>query len=131
MKRFILGGLVALMAAALFAGCGAIDKQIDKKLAEAAEQVNAACPMRIDEVTTLTSAEALPGKIFRYNYTVALPEGIDPSILESVVPQMKQAVKANGELAVMRQARVTFSYCYSDAEGNELYSFDITPEDYE
>lgn len=130
MNKFIQSCMAVLAAVVLLAGCGAVDKQIEKKLAEAAEQVNAACPMQIDEVTTLSSAEVLPGKVFRYNYVVALPEGVDPSVLETVVPQMKQAVKVNGDLAVMRQAGVTFSYSYSDAEGNELYTFDITPEDY-
>ncbi len=131
MKKFILGGAALLAAVLLFAGCGAADKQIDKKLAEAVEQINAMCPMQVDEVTTLTSAEALPGKVFRYHYTVALPEGVDTSALEAVVPQMKQLVKTNADLALMRQAGVTFSYCYSDAEGNEIYAFDITPEDYQ
>lgn len=46
MKKFILGGAALLAAVLLFAGCGAADKQIDKKLAEAVEQINAMCPMQ-------------------------------------------------------------------------------------
>jgi hypothetical protein len=65
MKRVflpILAVLVLMCGGLLHASCTPSDKSIDKSLVDAANEINAVCPMTVDSETRLDNCAALPGK---------------------------------------------------------------------
>lgn len=124
----IVCSLALLFAVSSFVAC---DSAVDKMLRAASEEINGMCPIRVDEKTELSGTEVLPDKTFRYRYTASLPEGVEASQVQELLKNMALAnVKSSDDMALFRQAEVTLSYLYEDADGNELFRFEITPEEY-
>lgn len=104
-------------------------------LKQIAIETNKLCPMQMDEVTVLDSCEALPNKVFRYNYTIdtdSMPE-INMAILE--LSLRKQAIQ-NALNATdvgtknIIALKTSIKQRYFDNRSRIVLEYTITPEEY-
>lgn len=103
-------------------------------LQQAATEVNKSCPMMVDQETRLDGAEALPGNVFQYNYTLInmMAEGVNvEGIKEILEPQITRQVVKNEQLKVFRDREVTMAYRYHDKTGAFLFDIQVGPEKYQ
>lgn len=107
---------------------------VQKFLEAQVKALNAQCPVVIADGITLDNCEALPGKVFRYNYTL---QNVDTVALSDTT-KLKEIDKANilpslkamPEMKGFNDHGVTIIYRYHDATGKYLYQLEIAPEDY-
>lgn len=103
-------------------------------LQRAATEVNKSCPMMVDQETRLDGAEALPGNVFQYNYTLInmVAEGVNiEGIKEILEPQITRQVVKNEQLQVFRDREVTMAYRYHDRNGAFLFDIQVRPDKYQ
>ncbi|UJP65517.1 hypothetical protein [Mongoliitalea daihaiensis] len=106
----------------------------DNYLQQAATEVNKSCPMMVDQETRLDGAEALPGNVFQYNYTLInmVAEGVNiEGIKEILEPQITRQVVKNEQLQVFRDKEVTMAYRYHDKTGAFLFDIQVGPDKYQ
>ena len=125
-----------LLCSGLLLACTPSDSSIDKSMRDAADEINAQCPMTIDSETRLDNCMALPGKIFQYNYTMVnyAYDQFDQSALaqvqEETTPQMINFVKSSSDLKQLRDYEITFKFVIRSNDSYELMVITITPQDY-
>jgi hypothetical protein len=106
----------------------------DKVLKVTADQVNKSCPVMIDNEIRLDSAEVLPNKVFKYNYTLVNREkaglNID-DIKQRMSPAIVDQVKASPQTKLFRDYNVTINYTYKDKDGVFLFTILVTPAMYQ
>lgn len=105
----------------------------DAVLEKSAEGVNRNCPMMVDDETQLVNAEALPGKVFQYNYKLIRmkKEGVNIDEIKRILePNIMRVVARNPELKNFRDNGVTMAYQYKDMDGEYLFEIKVTPEQY-
>ena len=136
-QKFILVVAAVLFAAGSLAGCSqARDAAVDEELRNMANEINAQCPMTIDQDTRLDNAIALQGKTFQYNYTLvnyaksALTAEQIQSIEDAMRPSILNILKSSSQLKELRDNNVTFKYLYRSNDGYELMILTFTPSDY-
>ena len=86
-----------------------------------------------DSETRLESTEALPDKVFQYNYTLVQinRDSIDVEMLYvSFLEAMIENARENPDLELFRKNKVTFSYYFKDRLGNFVTRIKVKPEDY-
>lgn len=95
--------------------------------------INKQCPIMVDEITRLDSCSmAADGLSVSYFYTLTNMELIDKKIFkESIKEILTQAVKTNPEMKILRSAKLSINYIYSDLKGAEITTVKITSKDYE
>lgn len=122
--------LVLICAMFMAFSCGGA---VDKALQQAVDQMAAACPQQVDEITTLDKVELEEGRNIVMSYTVALDKNAEDFDLESFTEAMKtylvDGVKAPA-MASLRTFEVTMTYIYLDENGEEILNYPITPEMY-
>lgn len=105
----------------------------EKKMLQAANEINKTCPMMIDKETRLDNTMSLPDKTFQYNYT--LVNMVKDSI---IIPPLQQYleryiinnVKTNPDLKDFRDNKTTMEYYYKDKNGVLILKIAVTPEQY-
>ncbi len=129
--------LSLIVSISMLSSCGAaVDKLIDQMVAEGNKQ----CPMQIDNETRLDSITH-PGKgLLEYLYTVNFSKEdlvANAVNIDEIASTMKTMTVANLKnttdkalKAILKFGTVTFRYTYYDKNKEQLFSFDITPEDY-
>lgn len=98
--------------------------------------MNKRCPVKIDSLTRLDSADyELMGKQLNSYYTLL----VDKQQIESRIDWLKEyqskemltALKRNSNLDTLKNMGVTFGYTYRDVNGKYLLSIRIKPEEYQ
>lgn len=97
-----------------------------------AATVNAQCPV-VDGSLILDSCSVSSNKAFNYHYTMT-----DTSIASdtaAIASENKKimlgVINNNPAMNEYKQLGVSFVYRFGDKAGNNVYSFRITPEDYQ
>ncbi len=109
-----------------------IKLDIDKEIAEMADEVNSSLPMMVDEITRLDNVEPGESKSFSYNYTLIYSEYsqmLIDQIQENLKSVVKENVRSSEEMRVFFENGVTVNYSYYDKNGQFLTNFSITPEE--
>ncbi len=124
--------IVLLATVATMQSCRT-DTGYQKELAAVAQEINKKLPMNIGTGITWTKTEALPGKIFRYTYTLANQEvaNIDSTaVKKEQTPIVLETIKNEPSLKSFRDHNVIMQYDYYDKDGKRAFSINITPEMY-
>ena len=145
-KRFLplLLAIVLVCVCVLFSSCslinsalsGAADSLIDKALSDAANEINAQCPMTVDSDTRLDNVVALPDKTLQYNYTLVkysksqLTEEQIAQVQSTLKIQILNTIKTSSDMKTLRDDDVTFTYVYKSNDAQELIKLTFTPQDY-
>jgi len=128
--------LLILALSFAFAACGSKDDADQKALEEAADKLNAQCPMTIDSETVLDNVVASAGKVFQYNYTLVNYASTDFTAEEvaelqtTIEDYLISTIASNSDMAELRDMGTTFKYVYKANDGAELVSITITPDQY-
>ena len=106
----------------------------DKVIVQAVSETNKNCPMMVDQYTRFDNAEALPGKIIQYNYTLVdlnKSEVNLDTVKKYVEPGIINNIKTNPDMKIYRDNNTTFIYYYKDKNGVFVYKFPVTPDMYD
>ncbi|MDO9000255.1 MAG: hypothetical protein Q7W45_10865 [Bacteroidota bacterium] len=128
-KKIILN---SFLLALLFTQCAA-PETIDNKAIKVVKQFNSQCPMMIDAETRMDGIEIKAGNTIVYIYTLInlQVENVDTSKFNVAVrPGIITTIKTNKELDELKRINSNFEYYYKDRNGKFIYSFVITPNDY-
>lgn len=102
-------------------------------LEEAAKEINAECPIMIDNETRLDSVTTAENLTFVYYYTLIYMDKLNVNVDELkgyLEPNVLDNAQYNDAMEDFRQNRVTMIYRYVDMEGSFLFEIDVRPEDY-
>lgn len=105
----------------------------DKVIMHTASELNKTCPIMVDSETRLDNALALPNKIFQYNYTLVNLDRLDIDTIEvkkNLEPSVTNHIRTNPDMKYYRDNKITMRYYYKDKNGNYVFSFSVTPEQY-
>ena len=100
---------------------------------QAASELNATCPMMVDEFTRLDNANALPENAFQYNYTLVdlIKSEVDLEAVKNYIrPGLITIVRSDPKLKIYRDNKTTMIYSYRDKNGEFVAKFAVTPELY-
>lgn len=106
---------------------------VDNKALKVVAQFNSKCPMMIDQETRMDGIEVKNGNTIVYKYTLInlFAAKVDTARFNSALrPGIINTIKTNAELNELKRIKSSFEYYYKDREGKFIYSFLITPEDY-
>ncbi|MEO6305406.1 MAG: hypothetical protein ABIP51_19750 [Bacteroidia bacterium] len=129
MKKLI----ILLTFCAFFWQCTS-PEAVDKKTLKVVEQFNSKCPMMIDAETRMDGIEIKGGNTIVYKYTLInlFAEKVDTAQFNLALrPGIITTIKTNTELAELKRIKSSFEYQYRDRENKFIYSFVISPDDYE
>lgn len=102
-------------------------------LKEASKEINAECPLMIDNETRLDSVATAPNLTFVYYYSLIYMDKVNVNLDELkgyLEPNVLDNAQYNEAMADFRKNRVTMIYRYVDMEGNFMFEIDVRPEDY-
>lgn len=105
----------------------------DNQLQADAKSLQKKCPVMMDDITRWDSVSVLPGKTFRYSYTIVTSERKDidsANLVKSLEPSFINQVKTEPSLARYRENNVTLSYSYKDKNGQPIATINISPKMY-
>lgn len=116
----------------LACSCDNTGKQVVESLNQVAAEVNAQCPLWLDQVTRLDSLSADPrGRVLQSYYSVmACGEDVGQGVMELNLTPILLEMARSEQLSLLREAKVTFRHTVRDAEGKPLWEKDITPKMY-
>ena len=112
------------------------EKTIDDELKEAAANMNKMTPQVLNDGVRLDSISALPGKVFKYNYTLTedVKESVTPEEIATFKTQAKEGairvVKTSSDMQEFRDNDVTLQYSYYDKNGKPIADFTIKADEY-
>lgn len=124
--------IISIGFSLLFVNCSNSDS-IDKKALKVVSQFNDKCPMMIDSETRMDGIEIKDGNIIKYKYTLInlLSKNVDTAAFNlNLRKEIVKTIKTNTELNELKRINSNFEYYYKDRENNFIYSFMITPNDY-
>ena len=136
-KKFFTSVAIALsliVSISILSSCGqVVDKLIDKMVVEGNKQ----CPVSLNSDTRLDSITH-PGKgILEYSYTLINFSKENLSVSEDeALPMAKKMViesiknTTSKELIAILKLNAIFRYTYYGKDGELLFTFDVTPEEY-
>jgi ribosomal protein L37E len=107
---------------------------VDRAMMKIAAEINKSCPMMINADTRFDNAEALPGNVFQYNFTLIHLEKAtaDPEEMRNLFgPSIVNEVKTNPQMKPQRDRKTTVNYCYKDKAGLFFLMIAVTPDQYE
>ena len=108
-------------------------EHIDNKALKVVTQFNSKCPMMIDQETRMDGIEIKNGNTIVYKYTLInlFAAKVDTAKFNLALrPGIISTIKTNAELDELKRIKSSFEYYYKDRENKFIYSFLITPEDY-
>ena len=106
---------------------------VDNKALKVVAQFNSKCPMMIDQETRMDGIEVKNGNTIVYKYTLInlFAAKVDTARFNLALrPGIINTIKTNAELNELKRIKSSFEYYYKDRDGKFIYSFLITPEDY-
>lgn len=102
-------------------------------LKEASKEINAECPLMIDNETRLDSVATAPNLTFIYYYSLIYMDKVNVDIEELkgyLAPNVLDNAQYNESMEDFRQNKVSMIYRYVDMEGSFLFEIKVQPEDY-
>jgi hypothetical protein len=130
MKKLL--AIAALACVFIFCQC-TNPESIDKKALKVVTQFNSKCPLMIDAETRMDGIEVKGENTIKYRYTLInlTLEKVDTAKFNVALrPGIIAAIKTDAELAELRRINCSFEYYYNDRDNKFIYSFVITPNDY-
>jgi hypothetical protein len=133
MKVKVLSIIIALFVLGMFFyQCSSVsDKEkINKQLTLEVDQLNKNVPTMLSEIIQLDSCVLHTNNDLEHYYTIkdTVPE---KSFFEDIRKEVKKVTKDDPGMADIRSYKISTTYNYRDSDGNMLYSFTITPQDYQ
>ncbi|MDR0232285.1 MAG: hypothetical protein LBI82_09230 [Dysgonamonadaceae bacterium] len=139
-KKMFSGAVIALsliVFISMLSSCGAaVEKLLDQMVVEGNKQY----PMQIDSETRLDRIAHPEKGVLEYLYTVNISKkdlDASPVSIDDIVSMMKtmsvttlKNTTDKALKAIINFGTVTFRHTYYDKDGELLFSFDVTPEDY-
>ena len=120
-----------LFLSVVFIQCNTSEK-IDNNAIKVVNKFNEKCPMMIDSETRMDGID-IKGNSVVYKFTLInlLLENVDTSAFnKNLRPGIINSMKGNKDLDELKRINSVFEYYYKDRENKFIYSFKITPEDY-
>ncbi len=136
MKKSLLLLLLSIFVVCLPA-CKNEKEQAVDELKTVCAQVNAECPMQVDEYTIWTSTE-LTDTDFVYNYTALDPEGYDiieviTSVQDEFRSELAKNIKRNKDFKHLQELLVKagygVKYLYTSQSTGEQFAITFSPEE--
>ena len=106
---------------------------LDKRLMEAANEINKTVPIMVDSVTRFDNAVALTNNKMQYNYTLifADKESTDTTILKNhMEPSIINFIKTDPKSQLFRDNKTTLLFNYRDKNGSYLFNIAISADKY-
>lgn len=106
----------------------------EKAMLQFASEINASCPLMVDQVTRLDNVMAMPNNTFQYNYTLlsVFKDSVDIEQLRiHLEPNLINHTKTSPQMKAIRANKTTLNYHYKDGNGQFLILLTITPDKYE
>lgn len=130
MKKLLIAACALFIL--LLSSCNS-QEGVDNKALKVVAQFNSKCPMMIDQETRMDGIEVKNGNTIVYKYTLInlFAAKVDTARFNLALrPGIINTIKTNAELNELKRIKSSFEYYYKDREGKFIYSFVITPEDY-
>ena len=130
MKKIL--AITALLVGLFFTQCTNAES-IDNKALKVVKQFNDKCPMMIDAETRMDGIEIKNSNTIIYKYTLInlSVENVDTAKFNLAVrPGIISTIKTNAGLDELKRINSSFEYYYKDRNNKFIYSFIITPDDY-
>jgi hypothetical protein len=124
--------IIIFVSVLVFSRCSTAES-IDNKALKVVSQFNSKCPMMIDQETRMDGIEIKNGNTIVYKYTLInlFASKVDTAKFNLALrPGIINTIKTNAELDELKRIKSSFEYYYKDREDKFIYSFLITPEDY-
>jgi len=124
--------IISLLLCVVFSQC-TNPESIDKKALKVVTQFNSKCPLMIDAETRMDGIEVKGDNTIKYKYTLINlnVEKVDTAKFNAALrPGIITTIKTDTELAELRRINCSFEYYYKDRDNKFIYSFIITPNDY-
>jgi len=124
--------IIIVLSLLVFSRC-TTPESIDNKALKVVSQFNSKCPMMIDQETRMDGIEIKNGNTIVYKYTLInlFAAKVDTAKFNLALrPGIINTIKTNAELAELKRINSSFEYYYKDREDKFIYSFLITPQDY-
>ncbi|MDU1905867.1 MAG: hypothetical protein E6772_13910 [Dysgonomonas sp.] len=134
MKLKVLSIIVTVFAVILFSyqcSSGPDKEKIHKQLTLEVDEINKNVPTMLSETIRLDSVVLRPNNDLENNYTVTDTISDKSSFFGSIRDEAKRVTKDDPGMADIRSYKISTVYNYRDNDGNMLYSFTITPQDYQ
>lgn len=134
MKKIVLNATRALVLVCAMFMAVSCASSIDKQLKEAVEYLDAMCPQRVDQITTIDEVLMGEGREIIMKYTVDIARGDENFDYDSFPALMKNYLNERAksqDMAFIRQLKATMTFIYDDRNGEELFNYSVTPEMYE
>ena len=138
MKTFvtIVGFVLVLFAISVVgrvvgdvAGRSLAESEIEKRLAETAEQINQSLPTTVDAETRLDKAVGGPGMLLTFQYTLVNYPSADkkrPSVSAASADLTTKACSDRATREMLGHG-VSVAYVYSDSKGSEMFRSLVQP----
>ena len=128
MNKYLSIVLLSVLFIFTFSQCG---NTVDQELTKTAEFANKGCPKSVDEFTRLDSVNAMPGGIYRFNYTLSnLTIDDATAVKETLKPELIKNIQIDPSMKFFRENNVTLQYYYRSTDKNDLLNITITPSEY-
>lgn len=128
MKKFFIPFLFLLT----FSQCNN-SENIHSELAQIANDISQKCPQMIDSETRLDAVDfRLPDTLI-YDYTLInlLSENVDKAeFRRALMPGLLSTIRVSSEMKKLRDNKIVICYHYKDKNSRPIYTFKISPNDY-
>jgi hypothetical protein len=124
---------VILLPALLVFSCGS-NGGSSADLQDIVKEVNQRCPQMLDSETRIDAIEmkAQNTLVYKYSLINATAQQVDTQQFRLAMwPGILSIVKTNAYLEKIRENKTTVEYQYADKVGKTIYTFTITPRDYD
>lgn len=114
-----------------FVQCTSGSDKLHQQLKTEIDAINKQCPQAVSTTLRIDSCVLLKNNDMQYYYTYTDTAAFDTLQFENeIVASAKELTKTDPGMADIRDNGLTNEYIYRDLEGNTLYRFKITPQDY-
>lgn len=105
---------------------------VDIQLQKIAELENEECPYLVGDITRLDSVIAVSGDMIRRYYTVNVVKDTlnVPANYERMTMRIMKMVKLRPQFEYLREKGTSFSFVYSDVNGESIFDIQVTPQVY-
>lgn len=119
------------LATLLFVQCTSGSDKLHQQLKTEVDALNKQFPQTINTTIRIDSCVLLKNNNMQYYYTYTDTAAFDTLQFEDeIVATAKELAKTDPGMADIRDNGLTNEYIYRDLEGNTIYRFKITPQDY-
>lgn len=111
--------------------CTSRESKIREQLQIEVDEINIMRSTSVNNFMRFDSCVLLPNNNIDYFYS--LTDTITPAKIyfQNLEREVKDSFRKEPGMATVRSFEVTAKYIYNDIKGNHLYSFEITPTDYQ